>query len=719
NRATRIREEATARLIELKNQLNALEQEKAKLIGDGDIYTVFTREYGNYNRLAHQVGKIDTYNDNIKQLTKKKQINNGEIEKDTLELDRAEATKLNAERNLYNVNAKTEVSQREREKVANANYYVGISNSVRVGEFCPVCGNVLTVKQPKTPISIVPMDMEITKLRDDRTKAEEILANVIAVIAGLNANVLHMKRLNQDLDRDENFYIDCINDILKEEGYESVQLLYEAFLRQKERYEQLKVIYDRAGAILVETNDLKDRIRDAEAEAQNADREIAIYSEQYNERKYAIAGVSTRYERELVRYATYNSLSEYEDPAKILDRLEKMAVDRAAVQKEYEKKAQTKKELEKLVTECDNLEILILSKSKPGQHSGGAVSYSEFILSAVTGKYGSVITDVLKTEEKSNEKCVEIETLQKKYTAIAERKNVKEVELAGVTSQSAANQKQIENLQKDYIRPIDGAPYTSAEELESYVIGYFVQEESISKLNEYRIRVKAFSEERDELASVIDNTEEEKGDPSELASEYGGLENEIAELEKEIIRIDCETDRIKQLTFNREFGEEVETVERELETAEKLQTVANTGVYSDYVASLNAEAILKAADADVAAISNGRYSLSFADGIRVKDKLFGDKYRTLNTLDESERLTIGTAIAASTARLIGKNATEILFIDGFEFAADAYSAEIKKITKKIGESYAYTVVLLKDELEESKNVVRVVASESGESTLVS
>ncbi|MDR3263902.1 MAG: hypothetical protein LBT30_06305 [Clostridiales bacterium] len=712
NAAVRAREFAAAKILSIENEINKLGQEKFDLIGEGDIYTLFTREYQRYNTLSHQVGKVDTYNDNIKQITKKKQVNNSEIERENAELDRADATRLNAEKNLYNIGAKTEISQREREKVANVNYYVNVSNAVRVGEFCPVCNNVVTLKQPKTPLPMIPVDVELNKLRDDKTRSEEILVGVMAVIAGLNSNILHMKRLNQDLDRDERFYIDCINDILREEGFESVQLLYEAFLKQKEKYEHLRIIYDRAGVIIVETDRFKDALRDAENEKANAEKEIAIYSEQYNERKYAISEVDNEYVRELEKYTVLNSLSEYETPEKILKKLEEMASERLELESRYSEKYETQKEIEKLVAECDNLEILILSKAGGRETGDGAAAYSDYIFGAANQKHYSTINGVLTIEERLGQIRSETDESRRKAAELTDIKHNAEIELAGLNALIEANSKQIENLESDYITAIDDASYSDSQELEALILGYFAYEDAVFKLNEYRIRLATLINERDSLASWLDVIEKD-GENAAIAEELKNVGSELKGAEKQLVIIEYETEQLAAKDDGSAYSAEIAEAEAELARAEKIRKIDGENAYADYVAALNAAALSEAAGADVSALTGGRYSLGFDEGIRVKDKLFDNKYRTLNTLDESDKLTIGVCLAAALSKMIVNGGSEILFLDGFDFIGAEYYDEFKLIIKKLSENYSYIGVMLKQSFENGKNRLTVEITEDG------
>ena len=712
--AARRREIASASVLAIQDEINKLEREKSVFIGEGDVYALFTKEYQKYHNLAHSVGKVDTYNDNIRQINKKKQTNLEEIDFDTLELDRAEATRLNAEKNLYNVNAKMEVAQVEREKVANVNYYVGVSNSVRVGDFCPVCSNVLTVKQPKTPLPIVPVDMELNKLRGDRTKAEEILANTVAVIAGLNANILHLKRLNQDLERDESFYVDCINDILREEGFGSVQLLYEAFIRQKDKYDNLKKVYERASVIVDEIDGLKDELRSAETKVANADREVAIYSEQYHERKYALSLVDTEYARVLEQYAFHNSLSEYDTPEKILERLESMASEKLVFDKEYEKKREYKLELERLISDCDRLELVIISKARATENIGDAGAYSDFVVNALTDKYYGEVRETLDAEEKANNKYKEIEEYKSKLQEYEKQKQDAELELKGIESILDANVRAIEALDKGYIEKTDAVSGKSLDEIESLSMGYFLYQDSLYKLNEYRIRLSSLTDERDDLLKLFENSDAAAEDGSgiqayNIEKEITETGNRVAVFEHEIERISA----IEEETRSVDNPEELEAVEAGLSSAVALKDMLEAGAYADYVASLNAEAVAREADKDVFALTEGRLSLSFADGIRVKDKLYGDKYRTLNTLDEGERLIVGLSILSALSKLISKGGLELVFIDGLDFISPKYSPEVKKILKKLKESFAYVGVMRRESLENAANALNVVIGDGG------
>ncbi|MDR1939430.1 MAG: hypothetical protein LBQ40_01370 [Clostridiales bacterium] len=709
--ATRRRELASERILAIKSEINKLGQEKFNLIGEGDIYGMFVREYRIYNRLAHQVGKVDTYNDNIKLLTKKKQTNIAEIERDTLELDRAEATRLNAEKNLYNVNSRSEAIQKEREKIVGVNYYVGVANGVRVGDFCPVCGNVTTLKQPKNPLTVVPVDMELNKLRDDRSRAEEILSNVIAVIAGLNSNILHMNRLNLDLDRDESFYTDCINDILKEEGFDSVQSLYEAYLKQKNKYESLKIIYDNAGAVIAQIDRLKDALRDAELEQKNADYEAAIYSEQYNERKYALAEVGGEYDRQMSRYTFLNTLSEYETPEKILERLEEMSKERLVFEKEYAEKTEVKRQLEKLIAECDSLEVLLLTKNKNGD--GEATSYSELIVEAIKGRYSDEIFELLAADGRVEQARAALESVRKVFDSAADKKSKLETRLAAVSSEISANEKQIESLEKDYIVKIEGAEYDGIEQLEALVMGYFLYEDSALKLSEYKIRLNALCEERDVLASETDGCAAVDFDAEETAKRAAQTEENISKLKEALILTEYEIGHIGGKADNGRIDGELAEIQAETDLIEKTAALTLDGAYSGYVAAKNAESVLAAADRDVSALTNGRYGLAFADGIRVKDKLFDGKFRTLNTLDEREKLIVGVSIAAALAKAAANSANEILFVDGFDFFGPSYAADFKSIIKKLNESYRCIGVLVRESFEDSRDAIEAEISEGG------
>ncbi|MDR2090505.1 MAG: hypothetical protein LBP62_02495 [Clostridiales bacterium] len=700
--ATLKREDASARVLQIEERLDVLERERLSLIGAGDIYKVFTNEHAKYNRLAHSVGKVDVYNDCIKLLTKKKQTNNGEIERDTRELDRAEATRLNAERNLYNVNAKAENAQREREKVSNANYFAGIANAVRIGEFCPICNNVMTYKQPKTPLAITPVDMEINKLRDDRTRAEEILANTAAVIAGLNSNILHMRRLNQDLSRDESFYIDCINDILKEEGFESVQALYEAYIIQKDKYERLKVVYDRAGEILSETETQKDELREAENERRNADREVSIYSEQYNERKHALSLVDTEYDRSLKNYASLNSLSEYDTPEKILEHMEKMAEERLECEKELERKTESKRELEKLIAECDNLEILLLQKAKGEAYAEN----SEGEPDAAEGGTGENAVEIPEYEERAEQKRAEAAELKKRIAEAERQRQSAENEIYGLNYIIAANEKQIANLSADYIDGTDIGEIESAEALENLVMGYFLREDSVLRVGEYKIALNELNGERDITASLIDAAD---GKDSAEADELTAAEKRLEEVKKELLIVECKLDS----STGEVLDADAEDLDGQISAMYKFKDAVIGGEYADYVTTLNASAALSAASAIAETASDGRFTLVYDGGIRVKDKLFGDKYRTLNTLCEREKLTVGLSIAAALADIAGNGGAEVLFIGGVDaFGADCADA-LKAVAAKIGESRAFVGILTGKEIENAAGVIKIELTEDG------
>ncbi|MDR1905740.1 MAG: AAA family ATPase [Clostridiales bacterium] len=714
NAATQVREFVSAKILAIEDEINALQKEKYGLIGEGDIYTVFTREYLKYNKLSHQVGKVDTYNDNLKQLTKKKKENAAKIEHDTLELDRAEALKSNAETNLYNINSKSDIAAKERERVSNVNYFVGVSNGVRVGEFCPICNNVLTLKQPKNSLPMVPVDLEASKLRDDRIKAEEILANSLAIIAGLKSNILHYKNQNNEFDRDEAFYIDCINDILREEDFESVQLLYEAFLRQKEKYEEIRLIYERAGAIILAVEKLKDDLRDAEIEFGKAEKEISIYSEQYNERKYALQNVDVDYERQLGLYTSLNSLSEYDTPEKILAHVEEMASQRSVFEKEYEEKTETKRELEGLIAECDNLEVLLFQKAGAGEPTRGTVSYSELIVDAITGRYYEQIYEILSISEKLNAKRVDIDESRKRTEALKAQKQQYEIDLSAAKSAIDANDKQIENFDNTSVTPIDGVLYNSEEDLDSLIMTYFVHDESETKLNEYKVRLNDLIAERDGLAALTAECENEET-TDELTAQAEEIAGKICELSKQAVIVEFERKHLEAKTAVVGDGTDSSNTTEELNSALKLNELIESGVYGNYIAEQNAAQISASASRVVAAATNGRYALEYNDGLRVKDKLFDDKYRTLATLDEKERMTIGLAVIAALAKTQADS--KILFIDGFDLVGGEYTEDFKVVVRALKESFDYIAVLVREGIENSGAVINVKAEESGNAVL--
>ncbi|MDR2047623.1 MAG: hypothetical protein LBP79_07025 [Clostridiales bacterium] len=705
NAAALRRERASERILELEERANDLSREKLRLIGDNDIYDVFTREYLRYNDLAHQVGKVDTYNDAIKLLTKKRQMNKEEIERGERELDRAEATKRNAEKNLYNVNAKTDIAQKEREKVSNANYFAGISNAVRIGDFCPICSNVTTYKQSKTVLSVVPVDMELNKLRDDRTRAEEILANAAAIIAGLKANILHMKRLNQDLDRDERFYIDCISDILREGGFDSVQSLYEVYMLQREKYDRLRGVFERAGKILSEIDELKDAMRDAEIEKANADKEVAVYSEQYNERKYALELVDVEYAKSLESYTSLNSLSEYDTPERILKHIEEMSSERLSYEKELEKKSGERDGLERLIAECGRLEALSLDGT-------GGTAY--FANAAVSERLGCDVAGVLEYEERVSLARAATEEAREKVQSAEKELQTVSNELAGLSRVIEANEKQIAGLTADYIN--DGgkdAEEYGAEELESLIMGGFLYENSVLRLDEYKIKFGALSEERDNLASLIDGAEAETDAVSERESEeLRAIDEEINEVKNRILFVEYaeKTADGDGVLTDADGGEIDAKINALLELRE---FVAADGAYADYVTEMNARGALDAADAIVNGALNGRFGLTYDDGIRVKDKLFNDKFRTIGTLGEGERLIIAAAIAAALADAAIKGGSDVLFIEGFEAFGAERLVEFKAVAEKIGKGRAFLGVPVKERAENGAAEIKTAAVENG------
>lgn len=640
---------------------------------------------------------------------------NDEIEKTQNELNNIENTIENREIFIKN-------ERERREELLGSNFFSLVSNQMKIGDDCPICGSRVIQKNYEEVFDINPITMEIASeeenLRNLRKQRDKLFADLTTLRARNNfeRNIVEVDKQEIDaLAKEEHMhYTEYVED--NDHSKENFNKLYKLLSETSDKLEKLIDLQDM----------LREELLNSTIKKTQTGTKISIfktYIEKINDILYDLQ--KKKAERELAIFNVnekYKNLKEYKKQIAEGKNIE-LVIDSKKEEKYELKDKQTKLLIEKSKLESNiseiNTKIAVLNEKL-------AVSQQKFAeISEKISENG--IPDGRTVSDESKLVSEEIEELKldygKKEMQVESCKELYNRTKNDYTVSSTilnSKREEIDTLQSHINFAMSQNHFNDSLEMESYFASQAEIKEKQAKVNDYKSQLQTVEGQRRELeVETIENVSEEK--VQQLKLDLDLLMASIQELSEQVGRQSAEFDKLSADNKKRkEISGELKYVTHKLDLAKELSSVLKGKALAEYVAEEYLQEITIGANQKLNLLLDGKYNLKFLNKEFVVEDNFNDgQIRSASTLSGGETFLVSLSLAfaiSDAISMMSERSMNFFFLDEGFGTLDSELCEIVVSALHKLESQNLNIGLIShvSELEESiKNKIYVTKTSTG------
>lgn len=614
-------------------------------------------------------------------------------------------------------------NERERrEELVGGNFFALISNQMKIGDDCPICGSRVIQKSYEETFDLNPINAELAceeqKLKELQSNKEKIISEIATLKAiskfertQIEANEKEIEKIQTEQKSILGEYVE-INDHTNDNFIKLYSLLQET----SENLEKLIDLQD-----MLREEYLNLIIRKTESGTK-----IAIYSEYLEKLSDILYKLNTKKaEREIAILNVnekYTNLKEYKKQVAEGKNIE-LIIEEKKEKKYSLKEGQTKILIEKAKLEANiaeiNSSIAVLSEKLTN-----LTDRKQTILAQITE---SGVPEGLTISEEEKNILEEIDNLKNEF-----RKHDLQVDSSRdlmIRTQNDLNisrtildskRGQIKDLKDKISLAIKENNFSDNNELEKYFTESGNIKEKQAKVSDYKSKHQLFVEQKLELESYsYEDVNEEKVHQLKLDLDF--LTDSVQELSKQVGRTSVEFEKLESDNKKRNnLLKKLEIASKKYETAKELFSVLKGKALAEYVAEEFLEEITEIANQKLNILLDGKYNLKFINKDFVVEDNFNDgELRSASTLSGGETFLVSLSLAlgiSESISLLSSRTIDFFFLDeGFGTLDSELCETVVSALHKL-ESQNLNIGLISHvgELEESiKNKILVTKTPNG------
>ncbi len=581
-----------------------------------------------------------------------------------------EQEKLNEqEKAVASKEKELEKMREEREEFLGSNVVSLISNSLRIGDYCPVCNERVMQRHYGETLDLSSVESEIellsNQLKATRFERDKVFANLVSLKSKyefekeqIEINKTELKKLAENRDTLYQKYVDS-ND------------------SSKENFEKLKGLLKRTSDSLEALIDLQAEIRDAEQRViinkVQAGTKITVYQNYLEslidvlyslqtkkaEREFAMFNLSEKYKnlKEFKRQIAEGKSTELLIDSK---KEEKLKLQDDQIRLGHEKEDAQKK------ISSINIEIEVLNEKVSNISRSINQTNAKITMSGVP-EGTSVDDERIEIDKEIAKLKFDYESMQAKLVSARENLSRTENEYNVKSSILTSKRGEISRLEHSINESMQDAGFKSDEELERYFILGSELKAKQEHIAEFESELKIAEIQRDELKEEVpENVDEAYVDG--LKDEIERYQLRVKSLSESVGEARAEFDRVKDANAkNKKISSELAVQTHKLDLAKELSGLLKGKALAEYVAEEYLSEITGSANQKLGLLLDGRYTLKFKDKEFIIEDNFSDGLeRPASTLSGGETFLVSLSLALSISEsisMLSERSMDFFFLD--------------------------------------------------------
>ena len=556
-----------------------------------------------------------------------------------------------------------------REELLGSNFFSLVSNQMRIGDDCPICGSQVVQKTYDEVYDLSPVNEEIAKSEADLKELISQRDKILTELVSLKA-INQFERKQVEIDKQE------IDKLSKAEVD-----LYGEFVEinehSKENFNKLFKLLSDTSENLEKLIDLQDMLREQQLELiirkTQSGVKITIYKdyiEKFNDILYDLK--KKKAEREIAVFnmnEKYQNLKEYKKQIAEGKNIE-LVIDGKKEEKYTLKDNQTKLMIEKSTLEKNiadiSSKIAVLNEKLANSCSKSTELRKKIVENG--------IPEGLSVSEENKIIHEKIENLKldysKKETMVESSREL----LSRVRNEYSINfsilsskQNEIAELQKKIDFALVKNHFKDSLDLESYFADTADVKEKQAKLNDFKTKLKLIeTQKRDLEVESFENVTDEK--VHQLKLDLDVLTTNVQELSEQVGRQSAEFEKLeKDNKKMNEIAKELAYSNHNLDIAKELASVLKGKALAEYVAEEYLQEITIVANQKLNLLLDGKYNLKFVGKEFVVEDNFNDgQIRSASTLSGGETFLVSLSLAfaiSDAISMLSSRCINFFFLD--------------------------------------------------------
>ena len=614
-------------------------------------------------------------------------------------------------------------NERERrEELLGSNFFSLVSNQMRIGDDCPICGNQVIQKTYEELYDLNPVTEEIKNSENEVKKLRLQIDKLLTELVSLKAKS-QFDRVQVEIDKQE------IDNLSKAEAE-----LYGEFVEinehSKENFKKLFNLLTETSENLEKLIDLQDMLREQQLELvirkTQSGVKISIYKEyieKFNDILYDLN--KKKAEREIAvlnMNEKYQNLKEYKKQIAEGKNIE-LVIDGKKEEKYTLKDNQTKLMIEKSILE-KNITDISSKIAVYNEKLANSRSKSAELREKIEDNGIPEGTSVSEENKLIHEK---IENLKNDYSKKETKVESSRELLSRVRNDYSVNfsiisskQDEIAELQKKIDFALAQNHFSDSIELESYFEEPSIVKEKQAKLNDFRTKFKLLETQKRELEVESYENVTDEG-VHQLKLDLDVLTVNVQELSEKVGRQSSEFEKLeKDNKKMKEIAKELAYSNHNLDIAKELASVLKGKALAEYVAEEYLNEITIVANQKLNLLLDGKYTLKFVNKEFVVEDNFNDgQVRSESTLSGGETFLVSLSLAfaiSDAISMLSSRSINFFFLDEGFGTLDSELCEVVVSALHKLESQNLNIGLIShvNELEESiKNKILVEKTPTG------